>query len=304
MNWQELKTSFLQYLRWERNLSVNSIEAYADDLDKLILFAEGSQPLLHANQVESQHIESFLAGLYDEKSSIKSQARILSGIRAFFRYLLIEDLVSMDPTELIKGPKLAHKLPDVLSVEDISAMIATIDLSEPLGHRDRALVETLYACGLRVSELSGLLCSCIYEEQNVIRVIGKGDKERLVPIGGEALQHINYYRNHVRCQLPVVKGHSDYLFLNYQGRKISRVSIFKIIKKLVASAGIRKSISPHSLRHSFATHLVEGGAHLRAVQEMLGHQSITTTEIYTHLDTQYFREEIDRFHPMKRKLKI
>ncbi len=227
----------------------------------------------------------------------RSQARIISGIRAFYHYLLMEDVIKEDPTILLEGPKISRKLPDTLNVEEINQILNVIDLSAPHGHRNRAILETLYSCGLRVSELVNLRISNLFLEADFIRVIGKGDKERLVPIGTEAIKQIHHYRTGERNQLKIKSGQEDYLFLNRRGSKLSRVMIFTIIKKFAAAAGIQKKISPHTFRHSFATHLVENGASLRAVQEMLGHVSITTTEIYTHLDKQFLKDTLIQYHP-------
>jgi integrase/recombinase XerD len=226
-----------------------------------------------------------------------SQARIVSGIRSFYKYCSIENIVSADPTTLLEAPKLRRVLPDVLTFDEIEQIIAQADLSKPEGGRNKAILETLYSCGLRVTELVNLRLSCLYLDVGFIRVIGKGDKERLVPIGRSAIKYINTYRNDIRVHIPVTKGNEDILFLNRRGNKLTRVMIFILLKDLVRKAGIKKTISPHTFRHSFATHLVEGGADLRAVQEMLGHESITTTEIYTHLDREYLRETLHKFHP-------
>lgn len=285
----------------EKSLSSNSIQAYLSDLEKLHLFSNQELSSRSPDQMEMQDIEQFLSWLYGFGLEERSQARILSGIKAFYKYLLIEDLISDDPTDLIEGPKIARKIPDVLSYEEIEVILGAIDLSQPHGHRDRAILETLYACGLRVSEASGLLLSNVFFEDGFVKIIGKGNKERLVPIGEHALNQIIIYKNAFRNQLPVIKGQEDCLFLNRFGKQLSRISIFKLVKETVLKAGIKKSISPHTFRHSFATHLIEGGANLRSVQEMLGHESITTTEIYTHLDLNFLRDTILNFHPANRK---
>jgi len=246
-------------------------------------------------------VEDFLSWLQQFGLEERSQARILSGIKAFYKYLLIEELIQINPTELIEGPKLKRNLPDVLHIEEIEAIFAAVDLSKDFGHRDKAILETLYSCGLRVSELVELLCSNVFEEETMIKVIGKGNKERLIPIGQKALDQIKLYKISYRNTLPVVKGFEDHLFLNRFGKKLSRTLVFQMVKENVAKAGIKKQVSPHTFRHSFATHLVEGGANLRAVQEMLGHESITTTEIYTHLDLNYLRETVLQFHPMNKR---
>ncbi|MBK8483221.1 MAG: site-specific tyrosine recombinase XerD [Saprospiraceae bacterium] len=302
MDWHSSVTGFKHYLGLERSLSLNSVEAYVRDIDKLRMYAEQKHLSLSPDQVKMNHIEDFLSWLQQFALEDRSQARILSGIRAFYKYCLIEDLIQNDPTELIEGPKLSRKLPDVLSIQEIDAILNAVDLSNDQGHRNRAIIETLYSCGLRVSELTELLISNMHEESGFLKVVGKGNKERLVPIGQEAILQIKYYRDHFRNQLPRINGHEDFIFLNRFGKKLSRVSIFEIVKENVRRAGIHKTISPHTFRHSFATHLVEGGANLRAVQEMLGHESITTTEIYTHLDLNFLRETVLQFHPMNRKV--
>ena len=282
-------------MRLERSLSPHTLSAYLSDLDKLIAFVQPKD--LGPLNLERGHLEEFLAELGNSGISARSQARLISAIRTFYRYLLLEDLISEDPTTLIDGPRLPRKLPDTLSLADIERMFGAIDLSAPEGSRNRAILETLYGCGLRVSELTGLRVSQCYLDLGFVRITGKGDKERLVPMGGAASRRISEYLNQVRVHIPIASGHEDFIFLNARGRQISRVRIFQIVQELAQKAGIRKKISPHTFRHSFATHLVEGGADLRAVQEMLGHESITTTEIYTHLDRKYLRETLERFHP-------
>ncbi len=301
MDWHSAVTGFKNYLILEKSLAPNSVEAYLRDVDKLQIFAEQQVPKLHPESIKLNNIEDFLSWLQEFHLEDRTQARIITGIKAFYKFLILEDLIMDNPAELIDSPKIKQKIPDVLSIDDIDQIINAVDLSVPHGHRNKAILETLYSCGLRVSELCNLLMSNIHEDSGFIKVIGKGDKERLVPIGEQALQEINLYKQHFRKQLPVVKGHEDYLFLNRFGKKISRITIFEIVKENTAKAGIRKDVSPHTFRHSFATHLIEGGASLRAVQEMLGHESITTTEIYTHLDLHYLRETVMRFHPMNQK---
>lgn len=297
MNWDSHIKNFRAFLKLEKSLSQNSIEAYARDLKKLVIYLQTRQLDLQPSQVEPEHIGEFLSWINQMGLSARSQARMVSGIRAFYKYLLLEDLIDTDPTSLIETPRIGRKLPEVLSVEEIDLILDQTDLSKPSGHRNRAMLEVLYGCGLRVSELCDLRLSNIYFDQGFIRITGKGNKERLVPVGRQALKEIRNYLP-ARNSLPqIVKGHEDVLFLNRRGRKLSRVMVFSIIKDLAASAGIRKNISPHTFRHSFATHLIEGGADLRAVQEMLGHESILTTEIYTHLDRQFLRDAIIRFHP-------
>ncbi|MBL0235631.1 MAG: tyrosine recombinase XerD [Saprospiraceae bacterium] len=301
MDWQSLIKGFKHYLKLERSMSDHSIQAYCRDANKLASFAElklgGKGPL----ELSLEDLESYIQWLFEFQFDERSQARMISGIKAFYKFLLLEDVITYDPTELLEGPKLGQYIPDVLGIEEIELILQHIDLSDSKGHRDRAIIETLYACGLRVSELTELLMSHVYPELGIVKVIGKGNKERLVPIGEQALQQIHFYKIGFRNRLPIAKGHEDYLFLNRFGKKLSRISVFTRVKECVAKAGIQKIVSPHTFRHSFATHLVEGGANLRAVQEMLGHESINTTEIYTHLDNDYLRETILNFHPANRK---
>lgn len=286
----------------EKSLSRNSIEAYLRDVQKLVEFLEMKGQDLMPEKVKTRHIEDFLSYLSDLGLSEKSSARMLSGIKAFYKYLMMEDAISDDPTDGISGPKLSRYLPDVLSIEEVEAIIAAIDMSEPTGQRNRAMMETLYACGLRVSELVNLRRSHYFPDQGFLRVVGKNNKERLIPIGSSAIKHIDLYLETVRKLLPVINPKDeDILFLNRRGSRLTRVMIFHIIKDLTAKAGIHKSVSPHTFRHSFATHLVEMGADLRAVQEMLGHESILTTEIYTHVNAEFLRKTIMDFHPMARK---
>lgn len=301
MDWIVAKRGFQAYLLLERSLSVNTIEAYLDDVRKLLVFFHEKKPNLEAKDLSYQTLLEFTEWLEPQGLGARSQARILSGIRAFFHYLLLENMIDTDPTELLEGPKIPHKMPTVLSLTEVEAILNAIDLSEELGQRNRAMIETLYACGLRVSELTGLRISNVFFDDSFIKVTGKNDKERLVPIGASALKHIKLYLEGVRRPLlQVQKGHEDILFLNRFGRRISRVSVFNIIKTTVEAAGITKTVSPHTFRHSFATHLVAGGADLRAVQDMLGHESITTTEIYAHLDTSFLRETVLAYHPLNR----
>ena len=297
LNWQPLQKGFESYLKLERSLSANSVDAYKNDIRKLADFMADTYPGISPNAVDHSTLLEFIYTEARAGQEPVSQARMISGMKSFFRYLLLENIRNDDPSELLESPKIARKLPDTLSVDEIQTLIASIDLSKPEGTRNRAMLETLYSCGLRVSELTGLQISNVRDSLGFIRVIGKGDKERLVPIGGQALKQIAIYRDQVRVHLKVEPKHSDILFLNRNGRPISRVMVFKIVKKLALEAGIQKNISPHTFRHSFATHLVENGADLRAVQEMLGHESITTTEIYTHLDRNYLRENILKYHP-------
>jgi integrase/recombinase XerD len=290
------------YLQVERSLATNSISAYLRDIKKFTKFIDEQYSGLLPAEVGREQLQAFLKWASEPGLSARSQARLISGIRSFYKFLLLENIINADPTQLLDMPKLGFKLPDTLSVEEINRMIDSIDLSTPEGERNKAILETLYGCGLRVSELTGLKISDIYFNEVFIRITGKGSKERLVPINRTALKQINIYLNQVRVHQNIKKGSGDILFLNRRGSKLSRVMIFNIIKKHAELAGIQKTISPHTLRHSFATHLVEGGADLRAVQEMLGHSSITTTEIYTHLDRHYLRSIILEYHPRARKL--
>lgn len=301
MDWHAAREGFVNYLKLERSMAMHSVDAYLRDLDKLQHYAESKNPMLSPEAIQMDDVEDFLSWLQQFGLEERSQARILSGIKAFYKYFLIEELIQINPTELIEGPKLKRNLPDVLHIEEIEAIFSAVDLSKDFGHRDKAILETLYSCGLRVSELVELLCSNVFEEETMIKVIGKGNKERLIPIGQKALDQIKLYKISYRNTLPVVKGFEDHLFLNRFGKKLSRTLVFQMVKENVAKAGIKKQVSPHTFRHSFATHLVEGGANLRAVQEMLGHESITTTEIYTHLDLNYLRETVLQFHPMNKR---
>ncbi len=295
--WQSYLNGFKAYLQIERSLSVNTLEAYLRDVEKLIEFSEEKNVNILLKQIDYDYLTAFINWLNEKHIDARSQARIISGIKAFFNYLLEEEVIAENPTELIQGPKIGLKLPTVLSVNEIDTIITAIDLSTQEGERNKAMLETLYGCGLRVSELIGLQISHLYFTEGFVRIVGKGNKERLVPIGNTAMKQINIYLKQIRVHLPIKKEASDILFLNRRGNKLSRVMVFTIIKNLVIKAGISKTISPHTFRHSFATHLVEGGADLRAVQEMLGHESITTTEIYTHLDKDYLRQNIIDFHP-------
>jgi len=297
VSWQIYKNGFKSYLKLEKGLSENSISAYFGDISKLQDFAENSLNISTPADLDDNEIREFLNQLYELNIAASTQARILSGVKTFYKYLLLEDVVKKDPTELIEGPKIGRKLPEVLNLEEIDKMAAAINYSKKGAHRNRAILETLYGCGLRVSECVNLKISQIYFEESFVRVIGKGNKERLVPIGATALKHLRIYLEDERSSLSVKPGHEDFVFLNLLGKQLSRMSVFNFLKEMAEKAGIQKNISPHTLRHSFATHLIEGGADLRAVQEMLGHESITTTEIYTHLDREYLRSNILEFHP-------
>ena len=300
MKWEPVIRDYKSFLKLEKGLSDNSVEAYLADLRKLIQFLEIRGVEVDPGGVDHGHLQLFLVCINELGLSARTQARILSGLKAFFRYLLLEELIERDPTALLEGPRLGRKLPEVLTVEEIDRILDRIDLSRPEGRRNKAMLEVLYSCGLRVSELVGLKLSNLYRTEEFIRVIGKGDKERLVPVSRKALKEIDLYLPD-RNSLAIQPGQEDILFLNRRGRMLTRVMVFTIIRELAAAAGIRKSVSPHTFRHSFATHLVEGGADLRAVQEMLGHESIITTEIYTHLDREYLREAILSYHPRSGK---
>jgi len=301
MDWQSTIKGFGGYLILERSLSGNTREAYVRDIGKLASFLRLRNLETGPEAVRPEHLSDFLHWLNEAGFSRRSQARLISGIKAFYRFLLIEDLIQSDPTELLETPRLDRDIPDVLSFEEIQAMIESVDLSRDQGHRNRAILETLYACGLRVSELVNLRLSNLYLDIGFVKVTGKGDKERLVPIGGEAVKYIGIYLQNFRNRQAVAPEHEDYLFLNRRGKKLTRVMVFLIVKDAAAAANINKTVSPHTFRHSFATHLIEGGADLRAVQEMLGHESILTTEIYTHLNTDFLRETLLTFHPRGRK---
>jgi integrase/recombinase XerD len=278
-------------------MSGNTVEAYLHDVTMLEGFMQASYEGLKLQDIELKHLQAFVAHINEFEFTAGTQARVLSGIKSFFKYLLLEEVIKKDPTELLEAPKLKRTLPSVLSVEEIDLLFNTIDHSTPEGQRNRAMLETMYSCGLRVSELVNLIISNLYLDVGFVRVIGKGNKERLVPIGGEAVKQIKLYKDHVRSQVNIKKGNEDILFLNRRGGALSRVMVFMILKELTEKAGLKKNIHPHTLRHSFATHLVEAGADLRAVQEMLGHKSITTTEIYTHLDRGYLRKTLEKYHP-------
>ena len=295
--WESYKKGYKAFLQLEKSMSENSVSAYLMDLEKFTLFLEQSHNLKSPAEIQMNDLQKFLKWVGGFGLTESTQARMISGLRSFFKYCLIENIVRTDPSLLVEAPKLKRTLPDILSFEEIEQIMAQIDLSRSEGARNRAILETIYSCGLRVSELVNLRLSCLYLDVGFIRVIGKGDKERLVPIGSSAIRYINIYKNEIRVHIPVMHGFEDILFLNRRGKKLTRVMIFLMLKTLVEKAGIKKNIFPHSLRHSFATHLIEGGADLRAVQEMLGHESITTTEIYTHLDREFLRETLHRFHP-------
>lgn len=295
--WDSYKKGFKGYLLLEKSLADNSVEAYLRDIDKLTQYLQEASSLRTPATIELKDLQRFIKWIAELGMTPSSQARIISGIKAFYKYCLLENISTTDPTTLLEAPKLKRALPDVLSFDEIENIIAQIDLSKPEGGRNKAILETMYSCGLRVSETVNLKISQLYLDVGYIRVIGKGDKERLIPIGSSAIHFITIYKNEIRVHLQPKPGNEDILFLNSRGTKLSRVMIFLIIKDLARKVGIKKIVSPHTLRHSFATHLVEGGADLRAVQEMLGHESITTTEIYTHLDREFLRKTLEQFHP-------
>ena len=301
MSWASYKKGFKAFLQLEKSLSEHSIEAYLRDIDKLTNYLETQGASISPSEVTLEHLQAFIRCIGDMEMAPTSQARILSGIKSFFKYCLLEQICTVNPTTLLPSPKTRRKLPDVLSFEEIEQLISYIDVSKPEGGRNRAILETMYRSGLRVTELIQLKISCLYLDLGYIRVIGKGNKERLIPVGGDAIKYIKIYKDSIRVHQTVAKNYEDILFLNNRGKGLSRVMIFYIIKDLLLKSGIKKSISPHSFRHSFATHLVEGGADLRAVQEMLGHESITTTEIYTHMNREFLRDTLDRFHPAFKK---
>lgn len=298
LDWEHYIKDFVSYLKVEKGLAENSISAYHNDVRKLADFSQGQK--LNPKNVTYDHLKGFIADLYDLGLSERTQARIISGIKQFFSFLILDEVIIKDPSELLETPSIGRKLPEVLTVEEIDQLINAIDLSKDEGHRNKAILETLYSCGLRVSELVNLKYSDIFIEEGFIRVIGKGNKERLVPLSKSVVNEISIYSS-MRKHLKIQKGAEDFVFLNRRGVPLTRVMIFTIIRRLAESIGLQKTISPHTFRHSFATHLIEGGANLRAIQDMLGHESITTTEIYTHLDQSYLREAIISFHPRNRR---
>lgn len=295
--WEVYKKGFKAYLQLEKSLSENSVSAYVHDIEKFTQFLVQMDFNKSPKEIELSELEDFLKWINKLGMTPASQTRIISGLRSFYKFCNQEQISLTDPTSLLDAPKLARHLPDILSFKEIEKIITSIDLSKPEGARNKAIIETLYSCGLRVSELVNLKLSCLHFSDEYVRIIGKGDKERLVPIGSSAVKYIKIYLENIRVHMPVIPGNEDVVFLNRRGRKLSRVMIFLIIKDLAKKAAVTKKISPHTFRNSFATHLVEGGADLRAVQEMLGHESITTTEIYTHLDREYLRDILQQFHP-------
>ena len=294
-NWERYIKQFVHYLKIERSLAENSIFAYQQDVAKLRDFCESYT--LSPEHIQTGHLKQFVAELYDMGLSARSQARIISGWKQFFDFLLMEEVRKDDPSESLELPKIGRKLPEVLTIEEIDSLIAAIDLNSNEGQRNKAIIETLYSCGLRVSELVSLKFEDCFFDEGFIRVIGKGNNERLVPVSPSVIEEVTFYVKNDRENAPIKRGNEAFVFLNRRGAQLTRVMIFTIIKRLADTAGIKKNISPHTFRHSFATHLIEGGANLRAVQDMLGHESITTTEIYTHLDQRFLREAILTYHP-------
>jgi integrase/recombinase XerD len=298
MQWPAAIHSFKAYMLLERSLSPNTIEAYLNDVNRFVQYLEMHAPALGPLQVQATHLEQFIFWINQLGLEGSSQSRLISGLRAFYKFLLVEDLLDEDPTEMLESPRLSRKIPEVLAYREIQAMLDAIDLSEANGPRNRAIIEVLYACGLRVSELVHLRITNLFLDIGFVKVLGKNNKERLVPIGPEAIKHLRIYLENVRVHhTNIKKDDENIVFLNRRGARLSRVMVFLIVKELAAAAGVTKNISPHTFRHSFATHLVEGGADLKAVQDMLGHESIITTEIYTHLDSEYLKETIYLFHP-------
>jgi len=295
--WDSYKNGFKAWLQLEKSLADNSTESYLRDIEKLTAYLQQSNSKKKPSELKLKDLQQFIKWITELGMTASSQARIISGIRSFYKCCVLEHISKTDPTTLIEAPRLKRALPDVLSFREIENIIAQIDLSKPEGGRNKAILEIMYSCGLRVSEVVNLKISQLYFDAGFIRVVGKGDKERLVPIGKSAVKYVKIYLKSIRVHVPVQPGNKDIVFLNKRGTKLSRVMIFLIIKDLVKKAGIKKTVSPHTFRHSFATHLVEGGADLRAVQVMLGHESITTTEIYTHLDREFLRKTLENFHP-------
>lgn len=301
MSWDDHIKQFEHYLKLEKSLADNSVQAYLQDIVKLKQFIEIYNAKINPPQVSAHDLTAFVHYLNEFDISPHTQARIISGIKAFFRYMLYEEEIQVDPTNLLETPKLGRKLPDTLAYHEIVQLIDAIDLSKPEGARNKAMLETLYSSGLRVSELTSLKLGHIYADIGFLKILGKGNKERLVPIGRDALKYIKIYVEEVRCHIAIKPGFEQHVFLNNRGQSLTRVMVYTIIKRLAEKAGIRKKVSPHTFRHSFATHLIEGGADLRAVQQMLGHESITTTEIYTHLDNDYLKQVVIDFHPRSKK---
>lgn len=295
-DWDTLTSRYAKYIRFERNLSDNTAEGYLGDVAKFREFIGREYGIL-AHEVEARHIEAFMADIYDHRLKASTQARMLSGLKSFYDFLLVSDVIEKTPAEFIDAPRTGRKLPDVLSVAEIDAIISSIDLSHPQGHRNKAMLETLYSCGLRVSELTGLRLGDLFFNDGFIRVVGKGDKQRLVPVSDTARHNIELWLRQ-RSEMTVDPKSADIVFLNRRGRKLTREMIFTIVRNATRQAGIEKEVSPHSFRHSFATHLIQGGAGIRQVQEMLGHESILTTEVYTHLDRTHLRKTMEEHHPL------
>jgi integrase/recombinase XerD len=298
MNWEQALEDYRHYLKIERGLAINSINSYSLDIEKLIHFLRDKTILENPDNIEKAAVQQFIYEIA-KRVNPRSQARIISGLKSFFNYLVFEGYRKDNPMDLIDSPKIGRKLPDTLSETEINDLIKAIDLSKPEGERNRAMLETLYGCGLRVSELIGLQISDLYFDEDFIKVTGKGDKQRFVPISPVNKKYIDLYRKEVRVHQIIQKGYEDILFLNRRGRQLTRAMVFTIIKRLAVSIGLNKSISPHTFRHSFATHLLENGADLRAIQQMLGHESITTTEVYMHVDRRFLSEVVNKFHPRK-----
>ena len=297
MKWETAKKGYENYLQLEKSLSQNSVAAYINDINKLNYFLDSRYQKITPERVKLEHLKKFVAWLNEGGVSPRTQARTISGIKSFFKYLLIEEKISSDPTALLESPKIGRKLPDILTMEEIDSLIDAISLAKPEGQRNKAMLETLYSCGLRVSELVNLKLTNLHFDEGFVKIEGKADKERLVPVSSRAVEEITRYIESYRNKLNVRKGSENILFLNRRGQQLSRVMVFTIIKNLAAKINLKKKISPHTFRHSFATHLINGGADLRAVQEMLGHESILTTEIYTHLDRDYLKDTINQYHP-------
>lgn len=303
MNWDLHIKGFRSFLSFEKSLSKNSIAAYTTDVEKLASYFDQANIDISPDKVKYEDLKGFIIWINELGVSTSTQTRIISGIKAFYKYMLMEEIISQNPTELLESPRIGRKLPDTLNLEEVNMLIDSIDLSTDNGQRNKAILETLYGCGLRVSELIELKLSNLHFKQGYINVVGKGNKERLTPIGSVAMKQIQLYIDHYRNHQTIQSGEEDIVFLNNRGHKLSRVMIFLIIKKQMELIGLKKNVSPHTLRHSFASHLVDKGADLRAVQEMLGHESITTTEIYTHLDRNYLQKTIEEFHPRSTKNK-
>ncbi|MFD2519002.1 site-specific tyrosine recombinase XerD [Salinimicrobium flavum] len=298
MKWENALQDYRRYLRIERGLSANTIVNYTFDVEKLVRYLEEHEIIISPCEIKDEDIQQFIYHIAKQVNA-RTRSRIISGLRNFFSYLVFEDYRKTNPLDLVESPRLGRKLPDTLSVEEIDALIAAIDLSTPEGERNRAIIETLYGCGLRVSELTDLRLSDLFFEEGFIMVTGKGEKQRFVPIADETQKYINLYRQHIRSHMDIQKGFEDTLFLNRRGKKLTRAMIFTIIKRLAGNSGLNKKVSPHTLRHSFATHLLENGADLRAIQQMLGHASITTTEIYVHMDRSHLKSIMEQFHPRR-----